>query len=437
MMSSRSYSGLRTQHSALFLSALLLAALCLAQPIPSTTTFPATTSHAPGDQPISGRITGVRGMVQVKLTETADWQPAKEGLSVDEGAEFRTGPRSAVQVTIDPDQVITLDRLGTVKLLTAVRNAGSGKTKTDIGMKYGRTRYDISAGGVEHESTIRSPNSTLAVKGTMVSLTDTRPFPPEAVSLTGTAQFQAFKRQAVAMGGKSGKVTVSADQGTAAATALSLSVVDPTLPLARQQAELNLVADLISRGAVTSVDRDTGIRIVKGGTVPTDAQIVNLLPDNLNFVLRWSGNANLDLLVANNNETVYPSAGLSLSPSGGKTAFDHQGGPHGGVEIVSWPANFPRQFYGVGVNHVSGPDTPANLQVYLNGQKYPITNFDNTGLPTQSTSVDFTSTPIVAGSNNELFTPGIVDLTTVPLAKGPAAVKPTRQDRPTATPGHK
>ena len=57
------------------------------------------------------------------------------------------------------------------------------------------------------------------------------------------------------MGGKSGKVTVNADQGTAAATALSLSVIDPTFTLARQEAELNLVADLISRGATVTLDR--------------------------------------------------------------------------------------------------------------------------------------------------------------------------------------
>ena len=121
------------------------------------------------------------------------------------------------------------------------------------------------------------------------------------------------------------------------------------------------MADLISRGSVVSVDRESGIKIVRGGSVPTDAEVVNLLPGNLNFVLRWAGNANLDLLVANRTETVYPSAELALSPSGGKTAFDHQGGKKGGIEIVSWPATFTRESYGIGVNHVSEPMNQPQL----------------------------------------------------------------------------
>src|SRR2546429_8848410 len=84
-------------------------------------TRPAST--ATGAVPLKGRITGVRGLVEVKLTEGAAWQAAKEGQIVDEGGEFRTGPRSAVQFIIEPDQTITLDRLGTVKLLTAVKQA--------------------------------------------------------------------------------------------------------------------------------------------------------------------------------------------------------------------------------------------------------------------------------------------------------------------------
>jgi hypothetical protein len=399
---------------------LLLPAIALAQP---TQPFTRPTTAVEGMN-LQGRITGVRGLVEVKLDETAKWQPAKEGLIVNEGGEFRTGPRSAVQFVIEPDQVITLDRLGTVKLLTAVRQA-SGKTKTDLGMKYGRTRYDIAAGGVEHESTIRSPNSTLAVKGTMVSLTDTRPFPPEAVSLTGVAQFQAFKRQAVAFGGKDVKTKIDSEQGTAANTALANAVVDPTYAAARTQAEQALVADLISRGSVVSIDRDSGIRIVRGGSVPTDKELLPLLPGNLNFVLRWGGPANLDLLIANNTETVYPAAGLNFSASGGKTAFDHQGGPKGGIEIVSWPSTFPRQFYGIGVNHITGPTVPANMQVYLNGNPFPITTFSNQGLPQLSNSVDFQSTPIVGGTNNEMYTPGVVDLSIVPLSS---------KNRPQSTP---
>src|SRR5687768_2940068 len=109
-------------------------------------TGPATgPASAPASAPVSLQaiISAVEGNVQVRLDEAAAWQPAKAGMLLGEGSEFRTGPRSAVQFEIPPGQVITLDRLGQCKLLEAIRTARS--VKTDLGMKYGRVRYDIEA----------------------------------------------------------------------------------------------------------------------------------------------------------------------------------------------------------------------------------------------------------------------------------------------------
>jgi hypothetical protein len=122
------------------------------------------------DQELQGVVTGVRGMVQIRQSETEPWVKAEDGMKLAEGAEFRTGPRSAVQFKFPPDQTITLDRLGTIKVLTAV--AEHNKIKTDLGMTYGRTRYDIRKAGFEHESTIRSPSATLSVRGTRVGIQD-------------------------------------------------------------------------------------------------------------------------------------------------------------------------------------------------------------------------------------------------------------------------
>jgi hypothetical protein len=116
--------------------------------------------------------------VQVRAAEDQPWKPAAAGMEVDEGAEFRTGPRSAVQFVIPPDQTITLDRLGTIKVLQAVKDAG--KVTTALGMKYGRTRYDIQAADLEHDSSIRSPGSTLAIRGTDVTFEDMAPVAPAA-----------------------------------------------------------------------------------------------------------------------------------------------------------------------------------------------------------------------------------------------------------------
>jgi hypothetical protein len=124
-------------------------------------------------------IDAVEGMVQVRASEDAAWQRAEPGMELTQGAEFRTGPRSKVQFSIPPDQTIVLDRLGTMKVLAAIQQANT--VTTELGMTYGRTLYDIEAsGGLEHESTIRSPSATLAVRGTSVIYSDQPGFPATA-----------------------------------------------------------------------------------------------------------------------------------------------------------------------------------------------------------------------------------------------------------------
>src|SRR3712207_288274 len=95
------------------------------------------------DGPIN--VHGARGQVQVREGADKPWQKAVVGMAVTEGAEFRTGPRSAVRVLIPPDQTITLDRLGVIKLMQVLRDGN--RVKTRVGMPFGRTRYDIEAAG--------------------------------------------------------------------------------------------------------------------------------------------------------------------------------------------------------------------------------------------------------------------------------------------------
>src|SRR5262245_24071872 len=177
-----------------------------ASPLYASDAAPSAPTTEPGVESLKVTITGVQGTVQVRTAEDQPWQRAKEGVELNENAEFRTSLRSSVQITIPPDQTITLDRLGTIKVVQAVND--SGKLKTKIGMKYGRTRYDIESAGQEHEASISSPSSTLAIRGTKVSLTDQRPFNAVAVSLTGRAQFSDAKKK-VAFGNKgAGKLKV-------------------------------------------------------------------------------------------------------------------------------------------------------------------------------------------------------------------------------------
>ena len=155
---------------------------------------PSTSSPSTSASVESLKITVVKvqGIVQVRGAEDQPWQRVTEGMIVDENAEFRTSLRSAVQIQIPPDQTITLDRLGVIKVVEAVND--NGKLKTKIGMKYGRARYDIESAGQEHEASISSPSSTLAIRGTDVVLYDQRPFNSQATSYTGRAMFQDAKK---------------------------------------------------------------------------------------------------------------------------------------------------------------------------------------------------------------------------------------------------
>src|SRR4051794_30220107 len=276
----------------LFLSVSCL--ICLVSALARAQTQPVATDYAN----LRITVTGVEGMVQVRDGQDQPWRKCATGMIVGAGAEFRTGPRSAVRCQIPPDQTFTIDRLGVMKVLTAIQQGG--KVKTDVAMTYGRTRYDIEQAGIEHESTIRSPSGTLAIRGTRVSLYDQPPFTPRAVSLTGRALYTNGKRQ-VAFGGKGqGKTSVSSDHASAAETAAAVaqvqSIVETNSVIELSQAESRQIAFEVTRG---------GIRfgqLIVGGFVPppTDLAAAGALPGKLNFVATWTGFADLDLFVIPN-----------------------------------------------------------------------------------------------------------------------------------------
>ena len=137
-------------------AAVVLLSLCVA-------TFAQDAEKPANGQALGTTITSVDGIVQVRQAEDQPWQMAKAGMNLAQGAEFRTGPRSKVQFKVGDTQTITLDRLGVIKVLDAIKS--NGKVTTDLGMKYGRSELKVEAGGVEHESQIHSTSSTLAVRG--------------------------------------------------------------------------------------------------------------------------------------------------------------------------------------------------------------------------------------------------------------------------------
>lgn len=369
-------------------AALALAPLspALAQPA----TAPATTLPA-AEADLSATITGVEGMVQVRESEGKAWQIAKPGMILPAGAEFRTGPRSAVRFEIPPGQTVTLDRLGVVKLVDAIATATN--IKTDLGMKYGRVRFDVEAAGVSHNATIHSPSSSLGVRGTKVSLYDQAPFKPQAVSLTGRAEFRNAKKQMIAFGGKNaGKVTVDAEQSSGAETALITAQIHD-IELQRTEQQLRELRMLFSnQGESFGNVAASNVRV-------SDAQLPSLLGGNLDFVLRWSqpGGADLNLFVRTpagdtfgnppfifslfpDNPAINKALADSLpptSPTGGSVGLNHIG-PEG-IEIATFAKNFLSGIYVFGAyNFIPSdpaiptkglPKTPYTIEVFQGGKR--------------------------------------------------------------------
>jgi len=360
---------------------------------PATTSFVLAPAPAPpGAMPVV--ITEVHGLVQYRDDESQPWHTATPQARISEGAELRTGPHSSVTCVIQPDQTFTLDRLGTVRVEEAAQHGN--KITTDLIMKYGRTRYDIEAAGLEHEAKISSPSSTLAVRGTRVSLFDQPPFAPEATSFTGRAQF-TYAGNTLYVGHKNGSVTkVLAGTDGASQTGVDQTVVDPTFAAARSQSDAALIATEVSRGAILSYDPIAMIPFITNGTPLYDSQLPSHLPGDLDFVLRWTGNANLNLEVAvdkgdpltvlgsgafNGTELLYPGFGYQNSPSGGHVPFDNRGGPHGGEEFAYWSGAYPEGIYGFEALSISGVATSATLDVYANGKPLEMLTLPPTGSP--------------------------------------------------------
>jgi hypothetical protein len=330
-------------------------------------------------------VAEVRGLVRVRSAPDQPWQKATAGMTVAAGAEFQTGPKSVCVCTIAPDQTIVLDRLGVVSVAEAARRGGT--TRTDLLMKYGRTEYEIEAAGAKHDATIRSPSSTLAVRGTRVNLFDQPPFTPSAESYTGRAIYQYAKRQ-TALGGPGRGAVVRANRASAADSALGETVVDPSIQEARTNSDAKLIENEVSRGALASFDERSGITVIKGGAGPPgDEQLASFLPGRFNVIARWTGDQNLNLVVAPafyprgeilnsvglfadapTDEVLFPGFGQNRTLSGGRIDFDHRGGANGGFEVAYYDQ--PRTgIYGVAILP-GGRGDPANvkIQAFLDGK---------------------------------------------------------------------
>ena len=398
---------------ALFSSAAVHAAM-LAEP-----------ANAPAGQGESGPmkvyVDEVGGFVRVRASSDAPWQKATAGMVVDEGAEFQTGQKSFVRCSIPPDQTFVLDRLGTVKVQSAIRDGN--KVKTDMLMKYGRTKYHIEAAGLDHELTVASPSATLAVRGTDFQHYDQPPFNYE-VNTDHVIQIRDAHRQ-VSLGSNNttNKVKISANHASAAATALAGSVTDPRYGMARTQSENVFIAQQVSRGGVISFDPLANILVVRDSNPFTDAiALGKSIPGPLSFSVRWNNNADVNLAVfsqfgdptailfgpngLNPSEYLYPGYGLNISKRGGTIPFDDRGGPRGGTEVAYYKSPLTGVF-GLTATLISGPATDIKFNAFGNGKQQFIYGTDAGNNLIKGLTLDLPLTTVGEIQTALVFFPGV------------------------------
>jgi hypothetical protein len=233
--------------------------------------------------------------------------------------------------------------LGTVKILRA--NFENGKIFTDLGMKYGRTRYDIETAGHEYDAKVHSPSAVMAIRGTTVSLYDQPPFTPEAVSLTGRARF-IVGNKTIPFGGKgAGKTKVDQTSDSVAQTALTATGLDPKgLFAGRTQSDLDFQLVLAAYGGSDFSNLDVLAFLGKY------SYVIGAVPDKeqLLITMTYADSAQDAAVLPDANLTITDPLGQVLSASHPTTAdggifrgktFDAQ--TNSGQISADWSISFP------------------------------------------------------------------------------------------------
>jgi hypothetical protein len=303
----------------------------------TSTTAPA--AFTPG--PLRIHVTAVQGGAQYRLPGQNKWQILTVGINLAEGVEFRTGPQGAIQFTVGTDEVYRIDRLTAARILRASLRP-DGTIQTDLGMTYGRVSKDVDAPVRPHQDEIVTPNSTLAVRGTRVSIYDQPPYTPQAISLTGAAIYRNIRGELVQLGSKGGGLAfISGNATNVPQQQIENTSVDPNGGFAgRTGPEAQQLATALSRLPVGG----PGVfgPLVRGTATPATT-ILGTLPmvGILEFPMYWTGSpfSVVDFSVTSPlGETVSyakptaPSGGVYVTSAGGPVA--NQSGL--GEQDINW-----------------------------------------------------------------------------------------------------
>ena len=328
----------------------LVAQPALAQPATRGAATRATTRTTTGPATQAATVTVMQVVGTVDARQTADdkWTPAKVGQVFDEGVEFRTGIRSQVLLRIPPDQEVRIDRLTTLRVLRATMTGN--RAQTDLGMRYGRTQYNVEEAGVEHEATIRSPGATLAVRGTeSMRLTDHGPFPPTAVAWQ-PVEFRNLRRQVVRFGREGRPARIDGNKSSPAETEVARADVDPRTEFSGRTPQEDALTQYLAN--FPGVDlKNLGIFGVLASEKNFKGNLIGVLPTpaQLRFILVWTApfGTDVDLSVRSPLGEVVSIDNPQVKSSG-RHLGDGVANKNGlGQETVIWEQFFPPGNYTV------------------------------------------------------------------------------------------
>jgi hypothetical protein len=394
--------------------------------VQSQTTSPAS---SPSDQTqlLNIHVTAVQGGAGAQFRPDANskWQTVTEGLDLPEGVEFRTGPKGRIQFTVGTDQVYRVDRLTVLKVLRA-NLLPDGTIHTDVGMTYGRVSKDVDLPSHPHQDTIVSPSSTLAVRGTHVSLYDQPPYVPQAVSLTGAALFRNLHGALIPFGSHNGhKVVVDGDSTSTGDYTVNNTFIDPNGPFSgHTPPEVESLQNILSTIPTSQLGVFSGFAASSGSSgmaLPGNSAVIGSLPlpATLDISMGWNTSSSLsqvDFTVTDPNgltvnmNTINNNAdgGVYTSPPGSNQAP----GGSGFQDIQFNNGTIIGGTYKIKTTLSSSGSTKIDFQV---SEFIVVVETDNPSSP--NPSENFTAPPnITLNANN----PTETFLVTAPVANGEA-----------------
>jgi FecR protein len=284
----------------LILSAALMGvALCAdaaQQPATRSATAPTTTATQPVGQNLPIRVIEVVGIVRYRKAN-GELLPVTVGMELQEGYELQTASKSRVRYAIPPDQVITIDRFSSSRVLTA-RAIGPAEVKTNVDLEYGRLKYQVQESGVKHDTTVRSPNATLAVRGTKdMLLYDQAPYATVAYA-TQPVDFRNLRGQRVRFGQTGRQARVRGDKQGAGETALVEARVNPTGKFAGKSDPETTLDQILGGFSGTNLSDQGILGLIaqsRSGAFKGTAIGVITIESQLLFILTWNGKPGLDI----------------------------------------------------------------------------------------------------------------------------------------------